>query len=452
MVYSTDPDVRKAYSADVSGLVMTPDAVARATSVEEVRDVLRRAASDGTPVTPAGGQTSTTGASICDRGVLLSLRAMDRVIDVDVTKRRAIVEPGVLLGAFNRQIADTGLHFAPDPTSEDDVTIGGAIACNASGARTLLYGATRAHIRSLKVVLANGDEVRVGRSGLDKNTAGYAFAQDPVDWFIGSEGTLGVIVEAELALTPLPAQVVGLGIPCSDEASALQLVVAIRDAVDLHPRCIEYFDDRALSIAREHSGRDWAPGAGALVYVEDIAGAAGEIPLEDWLAIAEDHHAVGNLLVFEGDAALRDARRMRHAVPATMNERGSARRAHGGRKVSTDWAVPFRALATAIQRAREIVDRAGLSQPVIYGHAGNGHPHENFIARDSAELERVEAAVEDTLRHVISIGGTVSAEHGIGKIKRRWLPLQATPMQIGVMRSVKRELDPHGILAPGNIL
>lgn len=431
---------------------MLPDAVARPTSVEEVQEIMRRATADRTPVTAAGGQTSTTGASITDTGLLLSLRAMDRVIDVDVVGRRALVQPGVLLGALNKQIADTGLHFAPDPTSEDDVTIGGAVACNASGARTLLYGATRAHVRSLTVVLANGDVARVGRSGLDKNTAGYAFAQDPVDWFIGSEGTLGIIVEAELALTPLPAQVIGLGIPCESEDAALQLVIAIREAADLHPRCIEYFDGQALAIARDHSGRDWAPGAAALVYVEDMATATGDVPLDAWLTIAEDHHAVGNLLVFDGDAALRDARRMRHAVPATMNERGSARRPHGGRKVSTDWAVPFRNLGDAIREARRLVDAAGLAQPVIYGHAGNGHPHENFIAHDVDELERIEAAVESTLRHVIAAGGTVSAEHGIGKIKRRWLPLQATPMQIGVMRSVKHELDPLGLLAPGNIL
>lgn len=453
-MYSTDPDVRKAYSADVSGLVMLPDAVARPESTAEVQEVLRRATAERTPVTAAGGQTSTTGASISDGGVLLSMRAMDRIIDIDAAGRRAAVEPGVLLGALNRTLAESGLHFAPDPTSEDDVTIGGAIACNASGARTLMYGATRAHVRALTVALASGDIVRVGRSGLDKNTAGYAFAQDPVDWFIGSEGTLGVIVQAELSLTPLPAQVIGLAIPCVDEARALALVVAIRESDDLRPRCIEYFDDLALSIAREHSTRGWGGGAdaGALIYVEDVATAAGEPPLDRWLAIAEDHGAAGNLVVFEGDAALRDARRLRHAIPATMNERGSARRPHGGRKISTDWAVHYRNLHDAICESRRLVAAANLAQPVVYGHAGNGHPHENFIAHDADELARIEAVVEATLRHVISLGGTVSAEHGIGKIKRRWLPLQATPLQIGVMRSVKRELDPLGLLAPGNIL
>jgi glycolate oxidase len=419
--------------------VLIPEAVARPESADDVRELLRRATADGMPVTAAGNQTSTTGASITDRGVLLSLRGMDRILEIDPERRVAVVEPGVLLGDLNRAAGAHALHFAPDPTSMDDVTVGGAVACNASGARSLLYGPTRAHVRALDVALASGDTITVRRSGLDKNTAGYAFAQEPVDWFVGSEGTLGVIVRAELALVALPERVTGLAIPCPDEATALGLVIAIRESA-LRPRCIEYFDPVSLDIALRRSG--------ALVYVED----ASDTPLDAWLALAERRGAGADIEVFEGDAALRDARRFRHAVPATMNERGAARRAFGGRKVSTDWAVPYRRLPEAIAAARRLVDEAGLAQPAIYGHAGNGHPHENFIANDVAELERVEAVVEATLRHVLSIGGTVSAEHGIGKIKRKWLPLQATPTQLGVMRAVKRELDPLGLLAPGNIL
>ena len=434
-----DPEIRKAYSADVSGLVMVPDAVARPTSAEEVREVLREAAASATAVTPAGNQTSTTGASITDKGVLLSLRAMDRIIDLDPERGLAVVEPGVLLGDLNRAVAQHGLHFAPDPTSMDDVTLGGAIACNASGARSLLYGATRPHVRALEVALASGEVITVRRSGLDKNTAGYAFAQEPVDWFVGSEGTLGIIVRAEVSLVPLPTRVVGLSIPCPDEVSALSLVIAIRDS-PLRPRCIEYFDPVSLEIALQRKG--------ALVYVEDATG----MPLDAWLELAERHGAADDVEVFEGDAALREARKFRHAVPATMNERGAARRAQGGRKVSTDWAVPYRRLPEAIAQARKRVEDAGLPQPAIYGHAGNGHPHENFIASDAEELERIEQVVEATLRYVLSIGGTVSAEHGIGKLKRRWLPLQATPIQLAVMKAVKRELDPDWRLAPGNIL
>jgi FAD/FMN-containing dehydrogenase len=436
---STDEAVRKAYSADVSGLVMTPDAVARPRSVEEVIEVIRQSSAEKTPVTPAGSQTSTTGASIADHGVLLSMRAMDRVLDIDVPGRRAVVEPGVLLSDLNRALAPHALHFAPDPTSMDDVTVGGAIACNASGARSLLYGATRAHVAGMHVVLASGEMIEVRRSGLEKNTVGYALAQEPVDWFVGSEGTLGVIVRTELALVPLPEKVVGIAIACADEGAALRLVIAIRESAHLGPRCIEYFDEMSHQIARQRSG--------ALVYVEDT----GE--LDRWLEFLESTGlSAADVEVFEGDTALRDARRFRHAVPATMNERGAARRAGGGRKVSTDWAVPYRKLPEAIAMARRHVEAARVPQPAIYGHAGNGHPHENFIAGDAAELERIEGVVETTLREIVALGGTVAAEHGIGKLKRRWLSLQASPQQIAVMRAVKRELDPQGLLAPGNIL
>jgi FAD/FMN-containing dehydrogenase len=434
-----DDGVRKAYSADVSGLVMTPDAVARPASAEEVNEILSQSSADGTPVTAAGNQTSTTGASITDRGVLLSMRAMAAIVDIDPRGRRAVVEPGVLLGDLNRALAPHGLHFPPDPTSMDDVTVGGAIACNASGARSLLYGATRPHVAALHVTLASGETIEVRRSGLEKNTVGYAFAQEPVDWFVGSEGTLGVIVRADLGLVPLPERVVGIAIVCPDERSALRLVIDIRESRQLSPRCIEYFDETSHQIARQK--------AGALVYVEDTG------DLDRWLAFLEETGlSEADVEIFEGETALRDARRFRHAVPATMNERGSARRGAGGRKVSTDWAVPYRKLPDAIAMARRLIEDAKLPQPAIYGHAGNGHPHENFIASDADELERVEQVVEATLREVIRLGGTVAAEHGIGKLKRRWLSLQATPHQIGIMRAVKKQLDPLGILAPGNIL
>jgi FAD/FMN-containing dehydrogenase len=197
----------------------------------------------------------------------------------------------------------------------------------------------------------------------------------------------------------------------------------------------------------------WAQDATAFVYVEEAPPRGEDAALDAWLALADAFGAlVDDVQVYEGETALRDARRIRHAVPAHMNERGASRRAHGGRKVSTDWAVPYTKLAYAIGRARALADEAAIEQAVIYGHAGNGHPHQNFIAHDSDELARIERVVEATLREVIALGGTVAAEHGIGKIKRKWLPLQMTPLQVRAMSAVKRELDPAGILAPGNVL
>jgi FAD/FMN-containing dehydrogenase len=135
-----------------------------------------------------------------------------------------------------------------------------------------------------------------------------------------------------------------------------------------------------------------------------------------------------------------------------MNERGGKFRDAGGRKIGTDWAVPYRKLEEAIRMARSFATEKGLEEPVIYGHAGNGHPHQNFLARNRDELTTTEEVVERTLRYILSLGGTVAAEHGIGKLKRRWLPLQMSALQLSVMAAVKRDLDPQGILAPGNIL
>ncbi len=450
---SSDRSVREAYDTDASGIHLLPDLVARPDSVEGVIQLVKRAASDGMPITCAGGQTSTTAASITDKGLLLSLRALNRIGEVDESARTITVGPGALVGEIKRTAAAAGLLFAPDPTSEEESTIGGAIACNASGARTYKYGATRKHIRALSVVLASGEAVEFRRSELEKNTVGYAFAHDPIDWFIGSEGTLGIIVEAELSLLPLPERVIGLAAPFHSEADALRFVVMARESSLVTPRCIEFFDALALDITRsvEKASR-WPDGANAMVYVEEELSSELEAALDRWLQLIDSVSAEIEPLVFDGEAQLREARRMRHSVPATMNERGGKHRSAGGRKLSTDWAVPYRSLETAITTARALVARRGLEQPVIYGHAGNGHPHQNFLARNAAELATIEKVIEDTLRNVLRLGGTVAAEHGIGKIKRKWLPLQMNPLQIAMMTAVKRELDPLGILAPGNIL
>lgn len=450
---SNELGVREAYEADASGIRLVPEFVARPESIEEVAELLKRASTETIPVTCAGAQTSTTAASISDKGILMSLRALDRISPVDEDTRTMTVGPGALVGEIKRAAAAHGLLFAPDPTSEEESTIGGAIACNASGARTFKYGATRRHVARLKVVLANGDVVDLHRTNLEKNTVGYAFAHDPIDWFIGSEGTLGVIVEAELALLPLPQEVAGIAVFFGSEGEALRFVVDARESRFVTPRCIEYFDDKAMSIARAGDQAESLPrSAMTMVYVEEETDRDLDTMLGNWLNLIESAGTDLEPIVFDGEGRLKDARRLRHSIPSTMNERGSAYRDNGGRKVSTDWAVPYRSLADAIRKARFLADESGIDQAVIYGHAGNGHPHQNFIARDSAELATIETVVEETLREVIRLGGTVAAEHGIGKIKRKWLPLQMNPLQIAMMTAVKKELDPLGILAPGNIL
>lgn len=454
---STDLDVRRAYARDVSGLELVPEFVARPASHAEAVEVLKEAFSARIPITTAGGQSSTTGASITDAGVLLSLRGLVAPIEVNPELRTVRVDAGVIVGDVRRAAAEHGLLFAPDPTSEEESTVGGAVACNASGARSLRYGATRPHVRALTVAMANGDVMEFRRPALEKNTVGFALAHDPVDWFVGSEGTLGVVLSAEFSLLPLPVHSIGLAIPFSSEIDALAFVVAARRSLLIHPRCLEYFDSLALTIARESEGGAAPGGEGScMVYAEETGSDRdpdAELPLDAWQTLAEAHNAdTSDIRVYDSEPALLVARKLRHAVPSTMNERGARCRSAGGRKVSTDWAVPFPLLAETLAKARAHADAAGIEQAVAYGHAGNGHPHQNFIARDGDELKRIEKVVETTLRDVLAVGGTVAAEHGIGKLKRKWLPLQMTDIQQRAMRALKNELDPRGLLAPGNVL
>ncbi len=453
---SNDLDIRNAYSRDASGVELVPEYVARPSSAAEVVELMRESHAGRVPVTTAGGQSSMTAASITDQGLLLSLRALTNTLDVNPETRTVRVDAGVIVADVRIAAAQHGLLFTPDPTSEKESTVGGAIACNASGARSLRYGATRRHVRALTVALANGDVVEFRRPALEKNTVGYAMAHDPVDWFIGSEGTLGVVLSAEFGLLPRPEQSIGLAVPFPDERSALSFVSAARRSNKVHPRCLEFFDERAVVIVREAEGSTVDANGTCLVYIEetgDDINLDAELPLDEWLQLAELHNAdSGDIRVYDSEPAMLEARRLRHAVPATMNERGACFRAAGGRKVSTDWAVPFPLLAETLAKARAHADTHGVERAVAYGHAGNGHPHQNFLARDAVELHKIEAVVEATLRDVLAVGGTVAAEHGIGKLKRRWLPMQMSALQQGAMRALKHELDPHGLLAPGNVL
>ncbi len=455
MVVTRDPDVRIAHSRDVSGLELVPEGVARVTKADEVVELVRECGGANTPITAAGSQTSMTGASITDRGVLLSLRAMDHIIDIDVDRKIARVEPGITISDLNRTLAEQGLLFAPDPTSENDATIGGAIACNASGARSLYFGATRSHVAGVRVIHADATDAWYHRPRLEKNAVGYEAAQDPVDWFVGSEGTLAIVVEAELSLVELPATTIGLAIPFPSVDQALAFVVAARESGVRNARCLELFDEGALRISSKHARTPWSDESRAMIYLEDVPQTESERDaiLDHWLEMSQENGAIeSDIRAYQSTADLRDARVMRHAVPSSMNELGASYRNAGGRKVSTDWAVPYRKLGEALEISRRAIEKHGAPHPVTYGHAGNGHPHQNFIAEDAESLARINSAVEETLRAVIAQGGTVSAEHGLGKLKRHWLALQSSPRQIEVMKALKTSLDPEGLFAPGNIL
>ena len=451
-----DPDVIAGFTEDASGLVGSPTGVVRPRDLQDVEEAVAYARYNRVPITPAGRFTSTTGAPLAMEGLCVSMTGFDAAPEVDPERGSVIVGAGVVLSDVKAAAADHGLLYAPDPTSEWECSVGGTVLTDASGARTLKYGSTRRYVRRVWGVLGTGESICWSRNEAEKNTAGYGPFRNPVDLLVGSEGTLALVTKVELDLLERPEAYTGMLIFFPDLDGLVQFVLAARGSREVSPRAMELFDAAALEILRPHAGGLAIPSAEratAAVYVEEEhAQDAMEEALTPWLELMEAHGAlVDDTLVADAEERVLAIRRLRHSVPATLNERARACRDAGGRKISTDWAVPIHELPGMVHAADRLCREAGVHAWTRYGHIGNGHPHYNMVARDADELTRYLAVSEAMCLEAISRGGTVSAEHGIGKVKRDYLKLQAAPAMLAAMRSVKVAFDPDGVLAPGNL-
>jgi FAD/FMN-containing dehydrogenase len=451
-----DPAVLEGYAEDVSGLVGNPEALARPTTAEDVAEIVSECRATKTFLTPVGLRSSTTGSSVALKGAVISLEKMDRILDIDPSRRIARVQPGINLAAFKKEVAAAGLFYPPDPTSEPDCCIGGTVATNASGSRTYRYGSTRHWIRELKLVLGTGEPITVSRSVSFKNTTGYIGFQNPVDLFVGSEGTLGVVTEVTVDLLPAPESFYGAMAFFPDLDSAIRFVLHADAHPELTPRCLELFDASCLDLIRPYAERLTIPGgAGSAIFFEvEVPAESGAVVknLETWLGHLEKHGAMADeTMIAETRERQEELRSLRHRVPETCNEMSRSYRPAGGRKISTDWAVPLAALPDVMRMATAVVTDDFGGTFYRYGHVGNGHPHFNLMAEDSEALKRAEKAVHEICRRVVAMGGTVTAEHGVGKVKRPFLSYQFPAPILQAMQAVKRSFDPGGILAPGNI-
>jgi glycolate oxidase len=369
----------------------------------------------------------------------------------------AAAEAGVVTAEFKRQVRAAGLFYPVDPTSEEECTLGGTVACNASGSRTYRYGPTRPYVRALRVVLADGTIREVRRIGANKNSTGYFGLQNPVDLWIGSEGTLGIITRMELdLLSPPPGFFAAMaffsGLPAA-LAFVLQSDWARRNG-SLNPRCLELFDQRSLDLIKPEAGGLTIPAQAraAIFFEEEVTPeSAGEV-MDHWYAAIEDAGGLADdTLIAQTEAEQTELRRLRHALPAGMNERGARAVQNGGRKVSTDFAVPLSALPVVMEDAYRICDELFGGFYIAYGHVGNGHPHFNLLAEAPESLRAAQEAARSMARRALDLGGTLAAEHGLGKLK---VPLYRELYPDWLYRSmvgIKQALDPNGILSPGNL-
>lgn len=438
----TDPAILEAWLVDASNLHGHADALYRPRTVEELQEIVVNAQRSATALTISARRTSTTGAPVPFGGAVVSTDLFDTVFADDD------IGGGVVLGAWQDEIARRGRFFPPDPTSRNECSIGGAIACNASGSRTFKYGPTRPWVESVEAVLPDGRLVHADRSTPSpwpvprwtqpavKTAAGLYPADNLLDLLIGSEGLLGIVTRAKLRLIPLPAHVLTLVVFFPTRAAMLGFLGPARAR---GPRAIEYFDRYALELIR---GRlPDVPAADCVVMLE-IEHDEEEPPLDVWFELLVEAGAlVDDTLVVTDDAGLAKLHAMRHAVPAGVNEIIAR---SGVRKVGTDCAVPADKLAEIM----DIYDATGM-RSVCFGHIGDSHLHLNLLPRDQEELARAKGIYLDICRRAVELGGTVSAEHGIGRLKKEHLALMVPPAVIDGWRQLKREADPADIFGRG---
>jgi len=446
------------------------DRVVLPESVDDVSEILARANHDRVPVTVSGAGTGTVGGRVAYGGIVLATDKLNHIKSID-RDGFAVVEAGVILADLQRAVDQQGLLYPPDPT-ERGCFVGGNVATNASGARTFKYGPTRNYIRRLKVVLASGEvidlrrgEVRAGANGrmrigtIDlslpsfhmpetrKNATGYFIASgmDAIDLFIGSEGTLGVICEIEVRLLPKPEGLLSGVVFFTNEADVLALVADSRKHADA--RAIEFFDNESLNFLREKYPAIPSEAVGAIFFEQETSEATEESVLSEWTSLLDQHHALSDSWFATNEQDQAKLREFRHQLPVLMNE-WFAR--YKQRKVSTDMAVPDDAFPGLFRLYKDSLTSSGLRY-TIFGHIGDNHVHVNILPRDDTEGARARELYTQFLKYAASVGGTLSAEHGVGKLKRDYLRLFYTDDELRAMATIKKALDPHGILGRGNI-
>ncbi|MFP7722535.1 FAD-binding oxidoreductase [Lysobacter sp. A3-1-A15] len=439
--FRTDPGERIGYGYDNSRREAMPDAVALPRDRTQVLALVRACRRHRVPVVARGRGTNTTGAAVpVAGGVVVSFERMDRILDIRPGDRCAVVEPGVLNGDLQVALAAHGLFWPPDPTSAAFSTVGGNLACNAGGPRAVKYGASRDNVLALTAVTGAGELITSG-TATTKGSTGL----DLHRLLVGSEGTLALVVEATLRLTPTAPARHALRAIYRDVSSAAQAVARLM-AQPVTPSMLEFMDAQAVRLARDVGGADLPADAGALLMIE-ADGDPTQLP-RDIRALM--HAATGDGLVSLDDAADEAARAGLWAARKALSP---ALRTLAPGKINEDVVVPVSRIPGLVDGVQALAREFDL--PIVcFGHAGNGNLHVNlmFDPADPAQSQRAQAALARVFELAISLGGTLSGEHGIGLAKRDFMPLAVDAATLAVMRQVKAVFDPDGILNPGKLL
>ena len=489
MIIKTDPDTLQNYLSDASNYRGSSDKVYIPENTSELQKAVAECYFSKTPFTISGAGTGLTGARVADKGAMISTELLNRIIEIDETNLTAKVQPGVLLSELESELNNRGYFFPPNPT-EKNSSIGGNIAVNASGSRTFKYGSYRNFVKSLHIILPNSDEAIIERGKYSvkndllkfhsirnfsygvpieeigmpdvKNASGYYMknGMDAIDLFIGNEGTLSVIAEAELRFLPLPEKVLGLIVFFDSTEQMLNFIDETRkiskqnnlidytQIADISARSIELFDKNALGILRNYSTQIPPDSSGAVWIEQEMTSANEDKILSDWFKMIEKFTKLsGSTWTALNDKEHSEFRELRHKLPLYIADLVQQ---NGFRKVGTDTAVPDDKFTGFYLFVDNMMKSSGIKY-AIWSHAGNAHLHANMLPANEIEFNQSLKIFDEIIRQTFIFGGTVSAEHGIGKLKKQYLLEMYGESSIESMKMVKKVLDPYNLMGRGNV-
>ncbi|MDT0377881.1 FAD-linked oxidase C-terminal domain-containing protein [Streptomyces sp. DSM 42041] len=436
----TDPDVARSYAHDMASFcdAGAPAVVVLPRTVEHVQHVMRTATALRVPVVPQGARTGLSGAANATEGcIVLSLTRMDRILEIDPVERIAVVEPGVVNAVLSRAVGEHGLYYPPDPSSWEQCTIGGNIGTGSGGLCCVKYGVTAEYVLGLEVVLADGRLMTTGRRTA-KGVAGY----DLTRLFVGSEGSLGIVVRAVLALRPQPPRQLVLAAEFPTMAAAGDAVCRIMERGHA-PSLLEIMDRTTLRAVNAMAQMGLPESTEALL----LAGFDTPDPSADLAAVGEVCTTAGATEVVPADTVaeselLLQARRL--ALVALEKITGTT--------LIDDVCVPRARLAELLDGAQKIGAEYGLTVGSC-AHAGDGnaHPLVCFDPTDEDEARRARESFDDIMALGLELGGTITGEHGVGVLKKDWLARELGPVGLEMQRGIKQVFDPLDLLNPGKL-
>jgi D-lactate dehydrogenase len=429
------------YGYDNSRQHAPPSAVVFARSHEQVAAIVSLCNAQRVAIVARGRGTGTTGATVPLNGaIVLSLERMNNIIEVDPDNRLMRVEPGVTNAEIQQAAGEHGFFWPPDPTSAAVCTVGGNLAYNSAGPRAVKYGTPRDNTLGLKVVTGSGETLITG-TRTSKGVVGY----DLTRLVIGSEGTLAIITEATLKLTPLAEAKRTLQATYRDIDSAARAVSAIM-AQPITPCALEFIDHNAIEMIRNYSEAILPEDAGALLMIE-VDGP--QSAMQDSIACIE--HAARNAGLVEFKVAETDTEVQ--ALWATRKALSPALRNIAPKKINEDVVVPVSRLPELINGLDQLARQYDI-KIVNFGHAGNGNIHVNLLIDpdDPRQREAAEHCLDDVFSLVLQLSGTLSGEHGVGLVKRDFVGRELDSVSLNLMHAIKQQFDPHGILNPDKCL